>query len=150
VSRSIDLFIRSSKPPDEVAADLSRVADLTLVRDKEPDTWALEHSDVQAQLRAHHFIDDGDLVLERYQYALSSRIEHGGRPTDSRPANLFRQVSARLRAEGMDCLLVHDLQYRDGGPRSAEDSTVASESPAEDLADQAEAQGPTARSEEAQ
>lgn len=113
MSRSIDLFIRSPKSLDEMAPDLSRITGFDLHPGSVPGTWSLDEGDVHAELRAHPYIDDGELVLERYQYALSARVEQGSRLVDSKEANLLRVVSEGLRQAHVESLLVHDLQYRD-------------------------------------
>lgn len=113
MSRSIDLFIECPKPIDEVASELARTTRMTLTPGTLPATWSLEEDGVHAELRAHPYIDDGDLVLERYQYVLSCRVSDGRRLTDSPEANLLRMVSEALHKEGIGSLIVHDLQYRD-------------------------------------
>jgi len=126
VSRSIDLFIRSSKAIDEVVSDVTRLTELTFVPAGTTETWILDEGEVHAELRAHSFVDDGDLLLERYQYALSARVELGVRPADSKEAQILRRVSERLRNGAMESLLVHDLQYRDGGSGADAEAPEAS------------------------
>lgn len=113
MSRSLDLFIRSAKPIEEVASDVSRLARLSLTEGELPGTWSLDQGDVHAELRTHPYIDDGELVLQRYQYALSARVSESRRTADSPAAQLLRTISESLRTGGFDTLLVHDLQYRD-------------------------------------
>lgn len=113
MSRSIDLFIQCPKPIEEVASEVARLTGLTLKPGSLPGTWSLDEQEVHAELRAHPYIDDGDLVLERYQYALSSRVANGTRLADSAEAALLRLVSEALRKVAVPSLLVHDLQYRD-------------------------------------
>lgn len=113
MSRSVDLFVQCDRPIEEAAAEIARLTSLTLKPGSMPGTWSLDEGDVHAELRAHPYIDDGDLMLERYQYALSSRVATGQRLNDSAQASLLRVVSEALRKGGIASLLVHDLQYRD-------------------------------------
>jgi hypothetical protein len=124
VSRSIDLFIQSPGPIEDVASQMASLAELELKPGELPGTWALDAGQVHAELRAHPYVDDGDLVLERYQYALSARVANTTRLADSAEAALLRLVSDSLRRAGMACLLVHDLQYRDHGPSAGQESPV--------------------------
>lgn len=120
MSRSIDLFIHCSKPIDELAAEVARLTGVDLQPGGLPGTWSLDREGVHAELRAHPYIDDGDLVLERYEYALSCRVANGARPADSAEAVMLRFVSESLRKISIPSLLVHDLQYRDRpGPAEA-------------------------------
>ncbi len=120
MSRSVDLFIQSPRPIEEVASEMARLTSIELKPGHMPGTWALEEGDVHAELRAHPYLDDGDLVLERFQYALSSRVANGARTADSAEAALFRTVSEALGQGGIPSLLVHDLQYRDGTAAATE------------------------------
>lgn len=113
MSRSIDLFIQCPKPIEEVASDVGRLAEVEVKPGGLPGTWSLDAKGVHAELRAHPYIDDGELVLERFQYALSCRVANGTRLADSAEAALLRLVSQSLRKIAVPSLLVHDLQYRD-------------------------------------
>ena len=115
MSRSVDLFIQSPKPIEDVAAEVGRLTGISLTPGSVPGTWALEHGSVRAELHAHPYVDDGDLAFERYRYALSTRTSDGARAADSAEANLLRMVSEALHKARVGCLLVHDLQFRDGG-----------------------------------
>lgn len=121
MSRSIDLFIQCARPIEEVASEISRLARLSLKPGALPGTWSLDEGEVHAELRAHPYVDDGDLVLERYQYVLSARVAAGTRQTESAEASLLRVVSEALHKAGIAALLVHDLQYREQ-PRAAGDT----------------------------
>lgn len=130
MSRSVDLFIQCAKPIEEVAADLARLARVTLQPGGMPGTWSLDEGEVHAELRAHPYIDDGELMLQRYQYALSCRVASGAQLTNSAEASLLRVVSEALRKGGIVTLLVHDLQYRDRsqpapGPAQPEEAEAA-------------------------
>jgi hypothetical protein len=114
VSRSVDLFIASPKPIEEVAAEISRLTGMNLKSGPEPGSWVLDEGSVHAELRAHPYVDDGDLAFERYPFALSTQVSGRARPADSPEANLLRKVSESLRKGPFASLLVHDLQFRDG------------------------------------
>ena len=126
MSRSIDLFIQCPKPIEDVASDVARLTGMDLTPGALPGTWSLDEEGVHAELRAHPYVDDGDLVLERYQYALSSRVPNETRLTDSSEAAMLRLVSEALRKVAVPSLLVHDLQYRDR-PRSEEPDAETAE-----------------------
>jgi hypothetical protein len=113
MSRSVDLFIASSKPIDELATQMAEAAGVTLAPGDVPGTWALDDQDVHAELHDHPYVDDGDLVLERYRYALSARVDADRRLADAAETVLLRLVSESLRKAGLATLLVLDLQYRD-------------------------------------
>ena len=112
MSRSIDLFIECARPIEEVATEITRLTDIEMSPGGVPGTWSLEEGGVHAELRAHPYVDDGDLMLERYQYALSARVANGTRLADSTEATLLRLISEALRRDQIATLLVHDLQYR--------------------------------------
>jgi hypothetical protein len=131
VSRSIDLFIRSPKTIDEVAPEVARLTGLAFSPGQLPGTCSLDEGGVHAELRQHPYIDDGELLLERYQYALSARVPEGTRPADSGAASLLRVVSEALRKGGIESLLVHDLQYRDRGPDTSPASPATVPEPVE-------------------
>lgn len=113
MSRSIDLFIDSARPIDDLAQEMSRVTRMTLTPGTAPETWCLQEGEVSAELRVHPFVPDRELAFDRYRYALSARVSEGARPSESAEASLLRVVAETLRKEGMASLLVHDLQYRD-------------------------------------
>jgi hypothetical protein len=118
VSRSVDLFINSARPIDELAGQLSQLTRMTLKPAAETGTWWLEEGDLRAELRVHPFVRDGELAFDRYRYALSARVPDASRPADSAAAALLRVVSETLRKAGTASLLVHDLQYADGDART--------------------------------
>ena len=113
MSRSIDLFIDSARPIDDLAQEMSRLTRMALTPGRSPDTWCLQEGEVRAELRVHPFLPDRELAFDRYRYALSTRVDEGSRPADSAEASLLRVVSETLRKAGMASLLVHDLQYKD-------------------------------------
>jgi hypothetical protein len=113
LSRSIDLFIDSELPLQEVAAEISRITGLAAAECVEREEWALVNSELEARLAVHQFLDDGDLVFERYRYCLSVTAFDSPSPADSSEAALLRLVLDLLRRQGVPCLLVFDLQYRD-------------------------------------
>ena len=137
MSRSVDLFIRSAQPIEEFVSALSRATGVVPTPGALPGTWSVEEGGVHAELRSHPYVDGGDLVLERYQYALSARVGDGTRPADSAEANFLRVVGEALRKAGIASLLVHDLQYRDrvkvavAGPAAAEADETTPAPPAQ-------------------
>jgi hypothetical protein len=114
MSRSVDLFIQSTLSLDELAATIGRRVEKTLAPGPAPDSWVLSDNDVEAVLRAHPYVDDGELLFSHYPYALSASVANDLRLQDAPATDLLRKVADRLqRGEGIAVLLVLDLQYRD-------------------------------------
>ena len=113
MSRSIDLFIESANPAEEVAQQISRLSGFTLQPGPKPETWCLDEGGVHAELAVNHYVDDGDLPLGRYGYSLSARVPSDKRLADAPETSLLRVVSEALQKGGLATLVVHDLQYRD-------------------------------------
>jgi hypothetical protein len=114
MSRSVDLFIDADIPIGELAAELGRLTDLTL--DPRPDAaeWILEEGEVRATLAEHPYVDDGDLLLAHYRYALSCQVTNGVRLQAAPETALLRLVAEALQHKSAwPVLLVLDLQYRD-------------------------------------
>jgi hypothetical protein len=129
MSRSVDLFIDADAPIDEVAANLGELLGSPLVQGPGPGIWLLQEGSVEAVLSRHPFLDDGDLLLSRYRYALSAQVSNSGRIQDAPETALLRHVADRvLRGSHLPALLVFDLQYRDRpGADSAEAQVGAAE-----------------------
>ena len=120
MSRSVDLFIDADIPIGELAAELGRLTDLSL--DPRPDSaeWTLEEGEVRATLAEHPYVDDGDLLLAHYRYALSCRVTNGVRLQAAPETALLRLVAEALQHKSeMPVLLVLDLQYRDSTASTA-------------------------------
>ncbi len=114
MSRSVDLFIDADAPIDEVAANLSELLGSPLAAGPGPGTWLLQEGTVEAVLSRHPFLDDGELLLSRYRYALSARVPNTVRIQDAPETALLRHVADRvMRGSHLPALLVFDLQYRD-------------------------------------
>jgi hypothetical protein len=121
VSRSVDLFISSSLPLDELAADLGRRTDAELLPTTDPGRWRFVDGGVTAELSEHPYLDDGELWLSRYRYVLSSRMATGVGPLDSPEVLSLRHLAQTLHDPvSFPVLLVLDLQYRlePAGPES--------------------------------
>ena len=77
MSRTVDLFISSAAPIDELATTIAARTGLLL--ESEPSGTSesgrtgvegeirLREGDLYAVLREHAFVDDGDLILTRYR-----------------------------------------------------------------------------------
>ena len=135
MSRSIDLFIDSARPIDDLAQEVSRLTRMTAAPGTAPDSWCFQEGDIRTELRVHPFLPDRELAFDRYRYALSARVPEGARPADSAEASLLRVVSETLRKGGMASLLVHDLQYKDSASAPASASVSTPEGPAPGAAD---------------
>lgn len=119
MSRSVDLFIDLEPPIDSAAAEIQKLTGFTLESGEMPGTWTLQEGEVHAELHAHPYVDDGDLLLGRYRWALSCRVPSGVRLADAPETTLLRLISEALQKGGIATLLVHDLQYRDGAAAAA-------------------------------
>jgi len=125
MSRSIDLFLDTDQPPDEVAGALGRLLDANLTEDPNTGAWLLSQGEVQADLTEHPYADDGDLPFSRFRYSLSARVANTVRPQDAPAAILLRRLAdLTQRRLGWPVLLVMDLQYRD---QQTEPSSAARE-----------------------
>ncbi len=128
MSRSVDLFIDLEPPIESVVDEIQRRSELKFQPGELPGTWSLEEGQVHAELHAHPYVDDGDLLLGRYRWALSCRVDSGVRLADAAETALLRVVSEALQKAGVPVLLVHDLQYRErveaaAGGQSDEDGS---------------------------
>ena len=116
MSRSVDLFIAAGAglTLDDVAGAIGSQCEIRLRAEPEESRWVLEEGDMRAHLSRHRYVDDGELLLSQYPYAVSSRLA-AGRPQDSAEAAWLRRIGHRLQeTSGWSVLVVLDLQYRDG------------------------------------
>lgn len=116
MSRSIDLFIDSDRPIEDLAAQVQRLTGMQLRAAPDASSWQLEEGGVHALLRRHGCPGDGDLLLERYPYSLGALVAGGTRLVDAAETALLRLVAEAFQREGVATLLVHDLQYRGASP----------------------------------
>ncbi|MBV9662265.1 MAG: hypothetical protein JO337_14025 [Acidimicrobiales bacterium] len=129
MSRSIDLFIDCDRAIDEVADEIRSLARMELRPGGDGTVWVLEEGGVRAELRVHPFLNDAELLLERYRYVLGTQVSNGTRLLDAAETALLRLVSEGMQKGGYATLLVHDLQYRD--PRGAAPPTDPAGGPAD-------------------
>lgn len=114
MSRSVDLFIQSTLPAPELAAEIGGLVDAPLTPSGEGTSWSVQAGEVTATLREHTYVDDGELVFSNYKYVLSARVSNSTRVQDSPEVALLRRVSDLIhKGPGYLVLLVIDLQYRD-------------------------------------
>lgn len=113
MSRSVDLFIDLEPPIESVVEEIQRRSEIKFTPGEVPGTWSVDEGEVHADLHAHPYIDDGDLLLGRYRWALSCRVDGGTRLADAAETALLRVVAEALQKVGVPVLLVHDLQYRE-------------------------------------
>ncbi|MHB1534779.1 MAG: hypothetical protein ACYC1D_09255 [Acidimicrobiales bacterium] len=117
MSRSVDLFIDTDAPLEQLAEQLGQAIGAQLTPSPNGATRILRDGAVVAELGPHPYLDDGDLWLSRYRYALSARVTSDARPQDTAEAAVLRRVAQAVRQrELFPVLLVLDLQYRDDGP----------------------------------
>ncbi len=110
MSRSVDLFISSGAPLEDLAATIAARAGLSVEGPSEEERIVLAEGDLRPVLHPHRFVDEDDLALSRYPYALSLRTTATGHLGMSPETALLRRVAAELADHQV--LLVLDLQYR--------------------------------------
>lgn len=122
MSRSVDLFLSTPEPLEVVAATIRDAAGVSV--DAALDgTWTVRDGDTAVSLSPHRYVDDGDLFLGRYAYALSGEVPATARPQDTPVAALLRQVGSALQQRtSWAVLMVLDLQYREPIPAAGEPS----------------------------
>jgi hypothetical protein len=95
---------------DELAAAIGRLTGIPLVGAVEGSRWVLRDGDAAAVLGEHHFDNDRHLLLCRYRYDLSAKVD-ADTVVDCAETVLLRRVFAAIRADGTyPALLVFDLQ----------------------------------------
>jgi hypothetical protein len=115
MSRSVDLFIGSSLPINELAELLHSRSGAQLIPTIDADRWRFVDGGVTAELFEHSYVDDGELWLSRYRYVLSARMADGIGPIDSAEVLGLRHLAQILHDPvNLPVLLVLDLQYRLG------------------------------------
>ncbi|HUJ65739.1 MAG TPA: hypothetical protein VLX59_09395 [Acidimicrobiales bacterium] len=114
MSRSIDLFIDTEQPVNELAGAIGELLAHRLVEDPATGVWSLTDGEVEARLSEHPYVDDGDLPFTRFKYSLSARVANSVRPQDAPATALLRRTAELVQRQlGLSVLLVMDLQYRD-------------------------------------
>lgn len=113
MSRSVDLFIGSSLPIDQLAELLRTRSGAQLVPTVDPERWRFVDGAISADLFVHPYVDDGELWLSRYRYVLSTSMADGVGPIDSGEVLGLRHLAQILHDPvELPVLLVLDLQYR--------------------------------------
>jgi hypothetical protein len=136
MSRSIDLFIDTEQPVNELAGAIGELLDHRLVEDPATRVWSLTNGEVEARLSEHPYVDDGDLPFTRFKYSLSARVANTVRPQEAPATALLRRTAELVQRQlGLSVLLVMDLQYRDRELDPAGDRTDRHEVEAPDLRD---------------
>ena len=121
MSRTIDLFIDSDQPLDQVAAQLSELTTYPLMASPDRSRFVLQDGPVTAYLAEHDFLDDDDLPLSEFRYVLSASVRSPGDIDDSAEVACLRRVNSRLReATVLPSLLVIDLERPDAALPGAE------------------------------
>jgi hypothetical protein len=128
MSRSVDLFIRHDQSIQELAEAIGRLMERELTPGPGADTWVLREGEVEVMLREHPYVDDGELLLSNYRFALSGSVPNNVRLQDAKTTEFLRRVADRLhRGGGILVLLVLDLQYRDRAPTGGAAESLAAE-----------------------
>ena len=114
MSRTVDLFVDSDQPLEQVASQLSELTGLPLVASPDRSRFVLQEGGVNAHLAEHDFLDDDDLPLSEFRYVLSASVKGVGSIDDSPEVACLRRVNALLREMAtMPSLLVIDLERPD-------------------------------------
>lgn len=113
MSRSVDLFIDTQLSIDDLAEKLRKTTGAEVSRTADPGRWRLTDGSMNAELYEHRYLDDGDLWLSRYRYALSAHIAFGVSPLDSPEVLALRHFAQVLQdPPKLSVLLVFDFEYR--------------------------------------
>jgi hypothetical protein len=135
MSRSVDLFIRYDQSIQELATMVGRLMERDLTPGPGVDTWVWQDGEVEVMLREHPYVDDGELLLSSYRFALSASVPNGVRLQDAKATEFLRRVADRLHRSGdIPVLLVLDLQYRDRTPAAKTAPSTSDSPPAESVA----------------
>jgi hypothetical protein len=114
MSRTVDLFLDSDQPLDRVADQLSELTGNKLVASPDKTHFVMTDGDVTAHLAEHDFLDDDDLPLSEFRYALSASVKGPGDIESAPEVACLRHVNAVLRKDGgLPSLLVLDLERPD-------------------------------------
>ncbi|HTW09183.1 MAG TPA: hypothetical protein VME46_16880 [Acidimicrobiales bacterium] len=114
MSRTVDLFIDSDQPLEQVAAELSDLTGTQLVPSSDRTRFVLHRDGVTAYLAEHDFIDDDDLPLSEFRFVLSAPVRSNGLIDDSAEVAYLREVNSALRHRAqLASLLVIDLERPD-------------------------------------
>ena len=111
MSRSIDLFIATDLPLEEVAALIATRTGLEVKERSADGALLIVGRDATAALAVHGYADEGDLRLSRYRYALTATTEATHHVGDTPQATMLRAIASELGRE-LSVLLVVDLQFR--------------------------------------
>jgi hypothetical protein len=95
----------------ELAAAIGRLTGIPLVGAVEGSQWVLRDGEGAAVLGEHRFDNDRHLLLRRYRFDLSAKVDADNVIDCAEPV-LMRRVFAAIRADGTyPALLVFDLQH---------------------------------------
>jgi hypothetical protein len=112
--RTVDLFLDSDQPLDQVAEHLDELARLKFCASPDGSFFVARDGGVVVHLREHDFVDDDELPLSEFRYVLSAAIRSPREPDDSEELKLLRRVNSELqRAGALPSLLVIDLERPD-------------------------------------
>ncbi len=122
MSRTVDLFIDSDQPIEQVAQRLGELAGTVPLPAPPGTAYLLGDGQVAARLVEHDFVDDEGLPLSEFRYVVSCAVRGPGQLDESAELAFLRALNRRLRQESpWASLLVVDLERPDpagagGGP----------------------------------
>ena len=113
MSRTVDLFLDSDQPLDQLAGRLGELTGREFAPFPGTQTYVVR-AEVIAYLAEHDFLDDEGLPLSEFRYVLTA-VVRGPEEVESSPeAGFLRTVNALLKQEGcLASLLVLDLDRPD-------------------------------------
>ena len=123
MSRSVELFIATDTPADDLARAIAARAGLSVEYRADDGAPVLANNQTSAVLHEHAYVDDGDLRFSRYRYALSARTSAADRIGEQPETRLLRTVAAALGGD-LDVLLVLDTQFRIEPPATDTDEAI--------------------------
>lgn len=114
MSRTVDLFVDSDQPLDQVAALIGDLVGRPLVCAPDGRRYLFDDGEVVAHLSEHDFVDDEDLPLSEFRYVLSAVVRSVTTIDTSAEIALMRMLNAGLRERNLlPSLLVVDLERPD-------------------------------------
>ena len=114
MARTVDLFIDSDQPIEQLAYRLGELAGTVPRPAPLGASYLLGDGEVAARLAEHDFLDDEGLPLSEFRYVVSCAVRRPGELDESAELAFLRALNRRLRQESLwPSLLVVDLERLD-------------------------------------
>ena len=112
--RTVDLFVDSDQPIEQVAQRLGELAGSVPLPAPSGSAYLLTDGGATARLSEHDFVDDEGLPLSEFRYVVSCAVRGPGELDESAELAFLRALNRRLRDESpWPSLLVLDLERPD-------------------------------------